>query len=62
MRRTGEQKIDYRYNSWEEEGEYEDTESDGMLKTYGTVAQETDPACAEKDKHSRFATVFRKKS
>lgn len=39
----------------EEEGDREDAEPAGMLGTRGPVVQETDPACAEKSKHSRPA-------
>lgn len=59
--KKGEQKKGRRCSSWEEEGESEDTASGGMLGTREPVVRETDPACAERRKHSTPASaVFRK--
>lgn len=41
------QKIGHSHNSWEEEGEFEDTESGGKLERHGPVVQETAPARKE---------------
>lgn len=48
----GGREIGHRYNSWEGEGESEDTEPGGMLETYGPAVQKTQSACAGRSKHS----------